>query len=174
MMVIPNRVRVLAVITALALAIGVLTLALLAKPTQAQGNGAVSEQVPIESTIDATECTGEFVDFTGTLHIVSIDKGREDGGYHITSHYNIQNVTAVGIDPRTLEPTGTEYRVRAAGTTVENFVADGELVRGTVDIAMTIGNGSLPNQYFFARVLSILTSEGEVKVDNTRFIFECR
>jgi hypothetical protein len=108
------------------------------------------------------------------LHIVNIFKAREDGGYHITSHYNLQNVTALGIDPVTFEPTGTEYLVPAAGTTVENFVADGELVTGNVDISMVIGNGSLPNQHFFARVLYILTSEGEVEVENVRFIFECQ
>jgi hypothetical protein len=167
MLVMPNRVRVLAVMLALALVGGLLTLALLAKPTLAQGKGAVVEDFPLGVTFDST-CTGESIDIEGTLHTVNIFKARKDGGYHIISHYNLMNMRAVG------ETTGEEYVVPSSGTAVENFVADGQTVTGTVDINLTISKGSMPNQIGFARVHYILTSEGEVKAETIQFFFECQ
>jgi hypothetical protein len=101
-MVIPNRGRVLAVISALALAGGLLTLALLAKPSQAQGQGAVVEQFPI-SFIQVNNCTGEEVLVEGTLHTVTQSVTDEEDRVHDHSSDNLSNVTAVG------RTSGDEY-----------------------------------------------------------------
>jgi hypothetical protein len=103
MIVIPNRGRVVAVIWALALAGGLLRLALLAKPAQAQGNGAVSEQFLAVFTLDATACQGELIDVEGTLHTVNHVTDLGDGQYHINSHFNLQNLKGVG------RTTGAKY-----------------------------------------------------------------
>jgi len=141
MMVIPNRGRVVAVISALALAGGLLALALLAKPTQAQAEGASSEQFPIEFAIDMSACGGEEIDVTGTLHTVNHFTVRPDGTYHVNSHFNFAGVKGVG------RTTGDNYVIPALGGAVENFVQPGQIVTGTVDITLAIGKGQLPTRW---------------------------
>jgi hypothetical protein len=53
--------------------------------------------------IRSNECTGEDVEITGTIHLVS--KAEPDGG--IVGHFNYQGVRAIGLT------SGTEYRVSA-------------------------------------------------------------
>ena len=168
MMVIPNRARVVAVISTLALAGGLLTLALLAKPAQAQGQGAVVEQFPIDFAIDMSACGGgEVINVTGTLHTVNHFTVQEDGTYHVNSHFNFAGVKGVGLT------TGDNYVVPASGNTVENFVQPGQIVTGTVDINLIIGKGQLPNQVALARVHYVISPEGEIKVETVNFHFEC-
>jgi len=184
MIVIPNRVSVAAVMLALALAGGLLTLALLAKPSQAQpsqaqptqahSQGATVQDIPLELRLDATECTGELIDITGTMHIVNQSTATEGDGYHITSHFNLQHATGVGLDPVTLEPTGTEYAAPASSTTVENFVHTGDNVSGDVSFQLLTGQGQVPNQEFSSTYHLIMTSEGEVKVEVGDFRLECQ
>jgi hypothetical protein len=167
MMVIPNRMRVVALISALALAGGLLTLALLAKPAQAQTEGASSERFPVEFTTDATECAGELIDVTGTLHVVNHFTIQENGTYHVNSHFNFAGGKGVG------QTTGDMYVVPASGAAVENFVQSGQIVTGTVDVNLIIGKGQLPNQVAIARVHFIISPEGEIKVETVNFHFEC-
>jgi hypothetical protein len=172
MMVIPNRGRVVALISALALACGLLTLALLAKPTQAQPPtdkpGAVSEQFPVDFTLDASECAGELIQVTGTLHTVNHFRAREDGTYHINSSFNLAGVKGVGLT------TAKEYVIPASGAAVENRVQSGQIVTGTVNINLVVGKGKIPNQVAFARVFFIISREGDVKVENVQFHFHCQ
>jgi len=179
MIVIPNRGRILAVMLALALAGGLLTLTLLAKPAQAQpptdneNSGATSQWVQFSGGIDGSECTGEVINIEGTMHIVSESTATEGDGHHIIFHFNLQHVTGVGLDPVTFEPTGTEYAVPAASTTVDNLVHTGDQVTGDVVFQLLIGRGQLPDQTFFATTHYIITSEGEVKVEVGQFHLEC-
>ena len=168
MMVIPNRERVIAVIWALALAGGLLTLALLAKPALAQTEGASSEQFPVEFTTDATECAGELIDISGTLHVVSHFTVQPDGTYHVNTHFTFAGVKGVG------RTTGEMYVVPATGAAVENFVEPGQIVTGTVDVNLIIGQGKLPDQEALVRVHYIIGPDGEVKVEGSSFHFECR
>ena len=167
MMVIPNRGRVVALISALALAGGLLTLALLAKPAQAQTEGASSEQFPVAFTIDATECAGELIDVTGTLHVVNHFTVQEDGTYHVNTHFNFAGGKGEGLT------TGDMYVVPASGAAVENFVQPGQIVTGTVDVNLIIGKGQLPNQVAVARVHYIIGPDGEIKVESSTFHFQC-
>ena len=90
MMDIPNRGRVVAALSALALALGLLTMVVLAKPSQAQGKGAVSETIPVEFTLDASACAGESILLTGNLHTVNHFRDLGDGSYHVNSHFNFE------------------------------------------------------------------------------------
>jgi hypothetical protein len=153
---------------ALAIVGGLLTLALLAKPTQAQGQGASSEQFPLEFTVEDSLCSGENILVTGTFHAVNHFTMQEDGTYHVTSHFNITGAKGVGLT------TGEKYVVPAAGTVVENFVQSGQTVVGSVDFNMLIGQGEIPNQTGFARIHYVISPEGEVKVESTTFHFGCQ
>jgi hypothetical protein len=177
MMVIPNRGRVVAVMLALALAGGLLTLVLLAKPSQAQPpadneHAAVSEEFQQEFTIDGTGCSGELINFEGTMHVVE-NSFPVDGGYHFTVHFNFTNMKGVGIDPVTLEPTGTEYVFTRSSTTVENFVPAGDIVSSNVDSFLATGKGQVRNEVGFVGIHYILTAEGELKVETIQFHLEC-
>jgi hypothetical protein len=167
-MVIPIRGRVLAVISALALAVGLLTLALLAKPSQAQSQGAVVEQFPIDFAIDASACAGEAIDIKGTLHTVNHFTDLGDGSYHVNSHFNLAGMQGTG------QTTGANYVIPAAGNTVENVVQSGQVIFGNVDINMVIGKGKMPNQVAFARIHFIIDPAGEVKMESVHFHFKCQ
>jgi hypothetical protein len=90
MIVIPNRVRVVVVMaSALALAAGLLTLALLAKPVQAQVEPITSND---RSTFNQffTSCTGELVQIQGTLHTIAHTTIDENGVRHTVFHFEIR------------------------------------------------------------------------------------
>jgi hypothetical protein len=181
MIVIPNRGRILAVMLALALAGGLLTLTLLAKPTQAQpptdneNRGAGTHRDAIGFVIDTTDCTGELIQLTGTLH--TADQFFEtDGGYHFSIHSNLSNVKGVGLDPQTLEPTGTEYTITAASGIAENFVPTGSTVSGTMDSQVVIGKGQADDQVATSQVhyiVEFVDGEPTVKVETIHVNFDC-
>ena len=92
----------------------------------------------------------------------------------VNSHFNFAGLKGVGLDPLTLEPTGTEYVIPASGAAVENFVQPGQIVAGTVDINLVIGKGQLDNQVALARLHYVISPEGEVKVETVHFHFKCQ
>ena len=174
MMIIPNRGRVVAVISALALAGGLLTLALLAKATQAQPptdnenqKGAVVEEFPIAFTLDTTQCVGgELIDITGTVHAVTHFVPVK-GGFHTTSHINFVNGRGVG------QTTGDEYITSARIQSVVNFLPTGDTVSGDVGIDIVIGKGSSPDRVVFGTLHYILTEDGVVKAEVGQSFVKC-
>jgi hypothetical protein len=175
MMVIPNRVRVVAVISALALAIGVLTLALLANPTQAQpptdkeNRGATSERTPISGTFEA--CSGEVISFEGTQHWVTHYWADEEGQYHLNSHYGL-NVSGVGLT------SGDKYVITTDGAFVENYIpASGQVNTGDVGIRLVIRNGSDASEDDLlgtSVVHYIVYDDGTVKMEMGQAQFKCQ
>jgi len=172
MMIIPNRGRVVAVISALALAGGLLTLVLLAKPTQAQpptdneNRGATSEQFPTDFVL-APDCFGEEIEVTGTVHVVN-QFVPVQGGYHLTSTFNLMNMKGVGLT------TGDQYVVNAQGENiVDNFLPTGDDVSGSVTIGMVVSKGSSPNQNYQAVLRYIINEDGTVKLEVRPDHIEC-
>jgi hypothetical protein len=156
---------------ALALTGGLLTLALLAKPAQAQGQGATSERLPVAYTADATECQGELIDLTGTVHTVNHFTQQEDGTYHITGQFNLAGVKAVG------QTTGDEYVVPAASTVVEHFVSPGQTINPTVGMNLVIGKGQVDNLVATAvitYIVEVVDGEPSVKVETIHFQYKCQ
>jgi phage protein U len=90
MVAMPNRVKVVVVMSALALATGLLALALGAKPTQAQAEtDKFNDRATLEGVL-FNECTGEFVSYEGTEHFLFHIKEDASGGFHIKAHTNTQ------------------------------------------------------------------------------------
>jgi hypothetical protein len=86
MMVIPNRVRLVAVMSALALALGLLTLALLAKPTQAQAQTEhFDERAPLSLQFEHP-CTGEEIFLEGFFHTSGTVTRDAAGNLHVQVH----------------------------------------------------------------------------------------
>ena len=79
MVVIPNRVRVVMVVSALALAAGLLALASLATPTQAQSS--TTERLPFSQDY-LNSCAGELFHIDGTILTVGHHTIDGNGGQH--------------------------------------------------------------------------------------------
>jgi hypothetical protein len=95
MAVMPNRVRVVVLVSALALAAGLLMLTLLAKPAQTQAETfTINEQVPIRFSTD--NCTGEPVAFEGTQHLLLHVTQNATGGFLVINHSDLQGQ---GVSP---------------------------------------------------------------------------
>jgi hypothetical protein len=90
MVVIPNRVRVVLVVSALALAAGLLTLASLANPAQAKAENFMdTDQSPTSVTLFSS-CTGELVFIEGTSNLVSHTTIDGNGMVHTRYHQTVQ------------------------------------------------------------------------------------
>jgi hypothetical protein len=167
MMVIPNRGRLVAVMLALALAGGLLTLALLAKPTQAQG--AETQRLAVDFNLDAVDCAGDLIHLTGKLNSVFHVHEDAAGGFHINTHFNFADVQGVGV-------SGLKYRVP---TTVNSttFSTSGEgpqVVATEVGISRVIGQGQAPDEQATAVVHFTVHEDGTVTGEVAQFRFECR
>src|SRR5215208_4401431 len=82
---------------------GLMLLLSLFLPAQgASALGATSSTLPI-FFLRSADCTGEIVQISGTIHLVSVIQ--PDGS--IVSHFNYQNVTGLGLT------SGSTYRVTA-------------------------------------------------------------
>jgi hypothetical protein len=102
MIVLPNRVRVVVVVSALALAAGLLTLALMAKSAKAQGTDFnFSEPFTFSFT---NPCTGEQVTGEGTARIVGNFTDDASGGFHFQAQTSTSG-SGVG------SPSGATYIV---------------------------------------------------------------
>ena len=94
MIVIPNRVSVVAAMSALGLAVGLLTLALLASPAQAQAETTTDHVRNTFNGFVINPCTGEELFLEGTQNLVAHITRDANGGVHIKSHRNVE-ATAV-------------------------------------------------------------------------------
>jgi hypothetical protein len=168
MTVIPNRTRVLAVISVLALVSGLLTLALLAKPSQAQSNGATTEWFEIDFIHDVTDCSGEIVEVTGTMHFVNSYVPKEDGTFNVNSHLRLQ-ATGVG------QTTGNEYVVHTKSFAHEYYhVETGQYLFGAMDTTMVVSKGSTPNSQFLTRFIFIVDPDGSLRMEEVSFHAKCQ
>ena len=173
MIVIPNRGRVVAVMLALALAGGLLALALLAKPTQAQAQTEnFNERIPL-TIITTNECTAEAISVEGTVHVVGTTTQDAAGNLHVQGHTNFVG-EGVGIT------SGAEYIVREVQTThgnVHDFEGDQAPATFTQPYTLhVIRKGSAtPEDDFLIHTLFHITvnANGEVTAEVVEESFEC-
>ena len=99
MIVIPNRMRVVMVVSALALAAGLLTLTLLSKPAQAQAGAFTvtdTNRIPVSETVGGL-CSDEPIFVEGTLLTVVHTTIDANGGGHTTFQFHIKG-EGVGLE----------------------------------------------------------------------------
>ena len=168
MVVIPNRVRVLVVVSALALAAGLLTLALLAKPTQAQAqHETFRAQMPFEMG-GFNPCTGETYYLEGTVHLVTQVTQDANGNFHFTSH---QVVEGQGVGA-----SGAKYVVHDSFNTTINFTLEAAQTFTQEFIFKVIRQGSdTPEDDYTVKYLIhfTVTANGELTSEVGRFEIEC-
>ena len=81
-------------------------------PRLARADVFFNQDIPI-SFIDYSQCTGEYIFFSGTLHVVYRETVDGSGGLHVGVHENYSDVPGVGLT------SGAVYH--AAGTLNEQF-----------------------------------------------------
>jgi hypothetical protein len=114
MAVLPIRVRVVMVVSALALAAGLLALASLATPTQAQSD--TTARVPFEEDF-LNACTGELFHIEGTILTVGHLTTDANGGNHAQF---VENTWGTGENLT----TGAEYTYNNRRVHQSNFTGD--------------------------------------------------
>jgi hypothetical protein len=116
MIAIPNRVRVVVVVSALALAASLLTLALLAKPTQAQAESdTFNLRFPVAFGA-INHCTGEEAFIEGTAHSVFHFTEDANGGFHVKSLFHVQG--------QGVSPSGAKYVIHDSSNSHFNVRAE--------------------------------------------------
>jgi hypothetical protein len=173
MIVIPNRVRVVAVMSALALAGGLFTLALQAKPTEAQAQTETTqESIPLRGGL-ANNCTGEDLFIEGTLHTTYTVTQDAAGATHLQYHGNFV-ATGVGYE------SGDEYIFREANNYhVHSFDLEPDQAPYTLTqpyrfLALRKGSNTRGDNFVFSFLQHItITANGEVTSDVSEERIEC-
>jgi hypothetical protein len=166
MIVIANRVRVVVVmVSALALAGGLLTLALLEKPAQAQAETITDKD---RSTFEGffNSCTGEEVFIEGTMHTVAHTTIDANGERHIKFHFSLQG-QGEGAS------SGDKYVFHRVDNSHQNFTEDNANFTFS-DSANLIRQGSAtPTDDLQGKILFHITinAQGEVTTVVDKFEF---
>ena len=131
-------------------------------PILAQGGtAATSRMLPVDA-IRSNDCTGEQVQLSGTIHLVS--QLQADGT--VVGHFNYQGVTGAGLT------SGTTFRA----TTVDNFILRPPFPTDITSVRtfQLLGPGSGNNLLVHITTHVTVNANGEVTatVDSLRMV--CR
>jgi hypothetical protein len=131
----------------------------------AQADGAVTERIPVETTV--ANCDGTPIVLTGEFQVMTHLVIDENGGAHIQTHLNTVGVT--GTDP----VTGATYRGNAINSTVYNFNAGAAWERTETQTFVLVGQGQASNMLFRYQFKYTLNANGEVTVSFINVTAEC-
>jgi hypothetical protein len=145
MVVIPNRVRVVVVVSALAVCL--LTLALPASPAQAQPDQMVNERLPFAYTTYHS-CTNEEISIEGTQHLIFFTNEDANGGFHFKGHNNLQG-TAVSV-------SGAKYVIQESLNNHNNYDFD--------VVSESASNFTMTDSFHMIRQGPATTTEDEIAV----------
>jgi len=168
MIVIPNRLRVVVLFSALALAAGLLMLALQAKPAQAQAEtGTFPQRFSFAGTL-INPCTGETFFVEGTQLFLFHTTLDADGGEHFNVNSTIQ---AQGVSD-----SGVKYVFQETGPTHIKNALDSANTFTSTDTGRFIRQGSTtPEDDFVVKIMSHVTinANGELTSESTTLEIEC-
>jgi hypothetical protein len=117
-------------------------------------------------------CTGEPITFETTLHTISHMTTTEEGGLHLSSHFNVQGV---GVSP-----SGAKYVINNVESTIANLpsgVEQGPITFTFEDVIMVLRQGeSVPEEDFIVRGIIHFTinANGELTSEVAFGETECR
>jgi len=172
MIVIPNRLRVVAVMSALALAGGLLTLVLLVKPAQAQAD-TFTDIDRSTYTFYTSSCPGDdLIVFEGTEQIIVHTTIDANGVYHTKGQDEIHGL-GEGLD------SGDKYVYNYVGNYHENYsFAPGETVKDftqTLNVEIIRQGSDTTTEDLQGKALFHVTIDenGEVTAVVEKFEFVC-
>ena len=172
MVVIPNRVRLVMVVSALALAAGLLTLSLLSKPAQGQAETTTTtERVPFSEDF-YNACTGEVFHIDGT--ILTVGHTTIDGNGN--QHFQYVNNTKGTGESLT---TGAEYAFSRETHGQQNYFFGDSYTSYTYydsyDVTMTRKGSSTPDDdiKITISIKQTINANGELTTQIVKSEFSC-
>jgi hypothetical protein len=113
-------------------------------------------------------CNGDQVTFSGDLHVVNSLTTDPNGGTHLKTHINYQNVTGTG------SPSGLSYNVRTVTNEVTND-ADGAQSSATVISTVKLNAQGPALDYFLRTVIHVtVNANGQTTSTVQEVSIECR
>ncbi|HEU4559988.1 MAG TPA: hypothetical protein VFS20_19215 [Longimicrobium sp.] len=143
-------------------------------PTHARPAGGPRAEVLLNQRFDlettaANPCLGpgNFVELSGTLHLLFHVTTDQAGGTHIFSHANAHYD---GVDPA----TGIRYVQNSVRTSHSNTLASGATNTTLTVPRVLVAQGDAPNFTVLETFHLTVNSNGEVTATHTEQRFECR
>jgi hypothetical protein len=99
-----------------------------------------NETVPLTGSM-TNPCNGDVVTFQGNMNVTNHMTTDSNGGTHLKTHVNFQNVSGTGV------PSGLNYNVR---TTINETVNDNDGPQSEatiISMVKLISQGSAPNSF---------------------------
>jgi hypothetical protein len=126
-----------------------------------------NETIPVTNTI-FNQCNGDNVAFSGTMNVVNTMTTDANGGTHLKTHANYQNVVGTGT------PSGIEYRVRTVSNEVINDDDGPQSTATVISTVKLIAQG--PALDYYLRMVLHVTVNGNGETTSTvqELNFECR
>jgi hypothetical protein len=113
--------------------------------------------------------SGEVIDLSGTLHVLSRIGSDGNGGLHATFHFQPMGVAGVG------RTTGTKFRGTGVTRSSQNVSGSGyPIVATDVNNFRIIGQGPGNNQHMHAVTHATINANGVMTADVDLFSDECR
>lgn len=135
--------------------------------TPALGQTTTNEDIPFTSSL-FNPCNGDLVTFSGTLHVVNTMTTDADGGTHLKTHINYQDVTGTG------NPSGITYKVRTVTNEVVNDDDGPQSTATVISTVKLIAQGPTLD-YFMRTVLHVtVNANGETTSTVQEVNVECR
>jgi hypothetical protein len=126
-----------------------------------------NETVPFTSGL-FNPCNGDQVTFSGTLHVTNTMTTDTNGGTHLKTHINYQNVTGTGT------PSGITYNVRTVSNEVSND-ADGPQSNATVISTVKLTAQGPALDFYLRTVIHVtVNANGETTSTVQETFIECR
>ena len=138
--------------------------------TPARGQATTTttnETVPFTSTL-FNQCNGDQVTFSGNMHVVNTLTTDANGGTHLKTHTNYQNVTGTGT------PSSITYNVRTVSNEVIND-NDGPQYTATVISTVKLTAQGPALDFYLRLVLHVTVNANGQTISNVQESnFECR
>jgi hypothetical protein len=168
MIVIPNHMRVVMVVSALALAAGLLTLALLSKPAQGQAETTTTtERVPFSEDF-TDQCTGELFHIDGTILTVGHSTIDANGAQHFQY---VNNTKGTGESLT----TGAEYAFSRETHGQANYFGDSYTYYDSYVVTMTRQGSTAPDDDFkiTISIKQTINANGELTTEIVKVEYSC-
>ena len=137
-------------------------------PAYAQATTVTTnETIPFTGSL-SNICNGDQVTFSGTMHVVNAFTTNANGGTHLKTHINYQNVTGTGT------PSGLAYNVRTVTNEVSND-ADGAQSNATVISIVKLTAQGPTLDFYLRAVLHVTVNANGVTTSTVQETsIECR
>lgn len=125
-----------------------------------------NETIPFTNTLPNT-CNGDQVTFSGNLHMTNHVTTDANGGFHLRTHVNYQNVSGTGA------PSGLNYRVTTTTNDTLNDPDGPQSSATIIQVVNLISQGPAPNFLLRFKFHLTINANGTTTSTITETKIEC-